>query len=133
MFGGLEPFERELLAWLMDAKGYAVKPSLIGRWILDFLRSKGEASIHDMYRGYRRFIDAVKRVDARYRTPSYNGFRRLVWQLARDGLLVRVRTEPSSRPWLHDRVILSLAPGAESSPVWENPWRHVKSGGASRG
>ena len=123
---GLEPFERELISWMLGSRGFAVKPPLVGRWILGFLRLHQPASCHDMYRRYRRFIEAVRQVDGRYRVPSYLGFRRLVWQLTKDGLLVRVGSEPASRPWLHERVLLELAPGAESSTVWDNPWAYIK-------
>ena len=122
----LEPFEKELLYWLAETKAYQVKPSLVGRWILGYMTAHGRASPAELFRNYSRFINRVRMIDRRYKPPRYHSFYNLVWVLIREGLLVRAGSEPASRPWLHERVLLELAPGAESSPVWENPWAYIK-------
>ena len=87
-------------------------------FIRDYLASKGRASISEVWREYGAMLKARG-----YEPPQYQTFVKYFNILKRLGLVVVVGRAPSSNPNLVDRVIYSLAPGAERSPLWNEPVR----------
>jgi hypothetical protein len=77
-------------------------------FILDYMKSNGEAYIAEMHRAYKEALRAMDEVPPyrgrgrrptkqkrKYVYPRYHSFQSKVWRLAQEGLIRLTRTEPT--------------------------------------
>ena len=90
------------------------KPLSTREFVLDYLKTHGEAYISEMHRAYKEALRAIalataevpsyrgrgRRPDVprarKYVYPRYHSFQGLVWKLAQEGVIEMVRAEPTT-------------------------------------
>jgi hypothetical protein len=89
------------------------KPISTRKFVLDYLRSNGEAYVAEMHRAYKDKLRSIAEVNAevppyygqgrrpttprpkKYVYPRYHSFQAEVWRLAQEGLIELTRSEPT--------------------------------------
>ena len=89
------------------------KPISTREFVLDYLRSNGEAYVAEMHRAYKEELKAIATANAevppyhgqgrrpttphpkKYVYPRYHSFQAEVWRMTREGIIVLARSEPT--------------------------------------
>jgi len=88
-----------------------------GLFIRDYLLKHGEGYAQEIWRALKKERAKLGLSVSSYNT-FYNNYIRILRKL---GLITEVRREPSSRPYLKQRVYFKITPGCENDPRWRAP------------
>ncbi len=98
---------------IQPVRGGFRKPISTSEFVLDYLRSNGEAYIAEMHRAYKDALRSIAESNAevppyhgqgrrptkprpkKYVLPRYHSFQGEVWRLAQEGAIRHVRSEPT--------------------------------------
>ena len=98
---------------VQPVRGGFRKPISTREFVLDYLKSNGEAYIAEMHRAYKDALRAIAEANAevpayhgqgrrstkprpkKYVLPRYHSFQGEVWRLAQEGAIRHVRSEPT--------------------------------------
>ena len=95
------------------------KVSFKREFIINYLKEKGEAYVLEMYREWKRRCFQVE-----HPAGTYETFRKLIYQLKRQGIIEPVRIEP--RPFGFDRVYYRLKKTEEEEKITKETKEEVK-------
>lgn len=99
------------------------------KFVRTHLMSNERATIRDLYKEYK----AVCEGDSPPRTPArYSSCRIIISVLRRCGVVKDVKvkkaeTEPMYKWTMHDKKFVAIVPGMDTHPVWDDPWKYLKS------
>ena len=95
-------------------RGKSISPSIFVR---EHLREIGPDYISSMWREWKELNRALE-----WKPSSYNSFRSMFRWLRRLGLVIPTGLrQPSSNPWLAERVYFALVPEKVKSDAWRTP------------
>ena len=89
-----------------------------GMWIREYLLKVGKGYPYKMWKEYRRWCE-----EAGYKPPTYENFRRYIYQLKRVGLISIVSSERNGRFLKNYYIVNSVM---KSSKLWSNPYKIAK-------
>ena len=105
------------------------KPLSAVRFIREYLTEHKESSIYDIYAAYRDkcYSDGMAIRGEKYLGARYSSVRVYVYLLRRYGLIKDVKRAPAKSGWIkHQRKIITMVPGQESHPIWDDLWKYVR-------